>query len=81
MLPKGLVVPCQRLELAEFGRRDVVQLLLPLPIVGTYLGQLSLEGRRVVELLEVRQLVQDFRYERVGEWNRVTMRREGNGRS
>src|SRR5216684_8052689 len=59
MLLKGLVGPERRLKLAELGRRDVVQLLLPLPIVGTHLGKLPPEGRRVVELLEVRQLVQD----------------------
>src|SRR5438128_683440 len=59
MSQKGLVVPWRRLELAELGGRDVVQLLLPLPIVGTDPGQLPLEGRGVVELLEVRQLVQD----------------------
>src|SRR6267143_2678628 len=59
MLLKGLVGPRRRLEPAELGGRDVVQLLLPLPIVWTDLGELPLERRRVVELLEVRQLVQD----------------------
>src|SRR5882762_5457299 len=59
MLPKGLFGPRRRLELAQLCGRDVVQLLLPLPIVGTDLGELPLEGRGVVELLEVRQLVQD----------------------
>src|SRR5438309_1007200 len=68
MLQKGLFEPWRRLELAELGGRDVVQLLLPPPIVRTGPGQLPLEGRRVVELLEVRQLVQyDVLAERLRE--------------
>ena len=47
------------LEVVQLGRRDVVELLLPLAVVRAELGEPGLEGAPVVELVEVGDLVED----------------------